>query len=136
MSLRQPILTRRGARGFSLVEIMIALVVLAIGIMALGRLFPAGMHSQSTNRMATIAAQRANEEFETLRGLTRNNALLAAGRHPASGFDSLGSSRAWLRSYVVTSMAAPLDSLLKVDVTVRWRALRPDSIRMTDYFYP
>jgi prepilin-type N-terminal cleavage/methylation domain-containing protein len=126
----------RGAAGLTLVEVMIALVVVSIAVLAFARVFPATAHSQLKNRMGTMATQYANETFEKLRGRTRTDALLATGRHPATGFETLGTTGAWRRYYVVTQMSAPLDSLLKIDVRVRWTATRPDSTNLTGYIFP
>jgi prepilin-type N-terminal cleavage/methylation domain-containing protein len=120
----------------TLVEVMIALVVLGIGILAVAQLFPHGAHAQVDSRMLETGVQYANEQFEKLRSLTSTDPALAAGRHPATGFDSLGTTRAWLRSYVISSMPAPLNSLLRLDVTVQWKTTRPESIAMSGYLNP
>lgn len=120
----------------TLVEILIALVVLALGILAFAKLLPQGSRSALKSRMATTATQYANDSFEDLRGLPATDPKLSLGRHPASGFDSLGTSKAWRRTYEVSSMASPLNSLLKLDVVVRWRLDKPDSIRVVGYLPP
>jgi len=136
MTAATAVTPRSRSAGFTLVEVMIALVILAIGIMAFAEMFPAGQRAQVKGKMDVTAAQYINEEFETLRGLAATSGLLAAGKHPAVAFDSLGTSKAWRRYYVVTQMPAPLDDLLKVDCTVLWQGTKPDSIRMTGYLLP
>src|SRR5262249_19189791 len=110
-----------GGSGLTLVEGLIALVVLTICILGLAENFPAGSRSEVAARMQTTGCQYANETFEQLRGLPKTDASLSLGRHPASDYDSLGASKAWRRYYVVSQMASPLDSLYKVETTVLWQ---------------
>jgi len=111
---------RSREQGMSLVELCIALVVLAIGILAVARLFPAGARAQAQDQILTKANYYAQEKVETLTGLTWADAALLDGRHPAgTAFDTLGSGH-WLRSYQVTTMTGTLDNLKKVDVTVNY----------------
>lgn len=107
-------------QGMSLVELCIALVVLAIGILAVGRMFPAGARAQAQDRLLISANYYAQEKVEALTGLSWADASLSDGRHPAgTAFDTLGTGQ-WLRFYQVTTMASPLDNLKKVDVTVSY----------------
>jgi Tfp pilus assembly protein PilV len=105
----------------SLVELCIALVVLAVGILALGRLFPASARSQEQDQILIKANYYAQEKVETLTGLTWADAALFDGRHPAgTAFDTLGTGQ-WLRCYQVTTMTGSLDNLKRVDVTVNYQ---------------
>lgn len=107
-------------RGFSMVEVMIALIVMAIGIFSVARMFPAGARGQVQDRLTIGANDYVQEKVEYLRGLTWSSPDLTDGRHPAgTATESCGNGR-WQRFYVVTTMASPLDNLKKVDVTVTW----------------
>lgn len=125
-----------GSQGLTLVEVMIALVLISIGILALARLMPAGSRSELASRMQSTAGQFADEPFESLRGQLKTSTALSAGRHPAAGYDSLGTSKKWLRYYSVSQMSAPLDSLLKVQAVVRWTSSKPESVSITGYLMP
>jgi prepilin-type N-terminal cleavage/methylation domain-containing protein len=57
----------RGARGFTLVELLVALVVLLIGIYAMMRIFPRGFSAIEVSRQRTTAAQIAEAELERWR---------------------------------------------------------------------
>jgi len=104
----------------SLVELLIALVVLAIGILAVGRLFPAGARSQVQDRLLIGANYYAQERIESLTGRNWADPLLTDGRHPAgSACDTLDHGQ-WLRFYQVSTMTGSLDNLKKVDVTVSY----------------
>jgi Tfp pilus assembly protein PilV len=123
----------RNDRGATLVELMIALVMLTVGILAVGQLFPAGSRSQLQARMTTSGSYYAQEKLEQLGGCAWTDASLAVGRHPASGFESLGASGEWKRFYVVSAMTAPLDNLKKVTVTVQWIFQGNRSVTSTTY---
>lgn len=111
----------RGAAGFTLVEVLIALIVLAIGILAVGRLFPSGARVQVQDHLLTGANYYAQEKLEDLSTKSWADADLTVGRHPtATTTEALGNSGAWQRFWNVTIMAAPLDNLKKVDVTVSY----------------
>ena len=49
-------------RGMSLIELLISLVVLAVGILAVGRMFPAGARSQAQDRILISANYYAQKK--------------------------------------------------------------------------
>ena len=107
-------------RGFSMIEVLIALIVMAIGIFSVAQMFPAGSRGQVQDRLTIGANDYVQEKVEYLRGLTWSDPDLTDGRHPAgSATESISNGR-WQRFYVVTTMASPLDNLKKVDITVSW----------------
>jgi prepilin-type N-terminal cleavage/methylation domain-containing protein len=119
MSTRQ--LRIGNERGMSLVELMIALVVLAVGLLAVGRMFPTGARSQEQDRLITSANYFAQEKLETLTGRTWSDPLLTDGRHPAGTAVETLEQGQWTRFYQVTTMTGKLDNLKKVDVTVNYK---------------
>lgn len=133
MRTRKP--TSRHEGGFSLVEVLIALIVMAIGIFSVARMFPVGARNQVQDRLTVGANDYVQEKIEYLRGLSWSSADLTEGRHPSgTATESCGSGR-WQRFYVVTTMASPLDNLKKVDVTVTWSGagVQGRSVTMTTY---
>jgi prepilin-type N-terminal cleavage/methylation domain-containing protein len=119
--------------GMTLVEMLVALVVLSLGILSVAALFPAGTRAQLQDRMLTTADLYAQQKLEELGTLAWGDPALAVGRHPAVAYDSLGDSRRWMRSYQVTAMAAPLDNLRKVVVTVEFTAVSHRTVSVTSY---
>jgi len=117
-------------RGASIVEMMVALIVLAIGILAVGQLFPAGSRGQQKDRMFTTANMLAHEQLETLRAVNWSDPTMTVGTH---GPDSVGTARQYQRTYVVSSMPSPMDQVKRVDVTVSYTFLRPRSVTATTY---
>lgn len=120
-----PAHTRRSERGSTLAELMVALVILSIGLLAVAQLFPAGARGQTQDRMMTIANYYAQETIEYLSGTDWSHPDLLAGRHPAgTALESLGDSGAWKRYYEVAIMQPPLDNLKKITVTVTWNGAK------------
>lgn len=123
----------RSERGVTLVELLAALIVLSLGVLAVAQLFPSGSRAQLQDRMRTTANYYAQEKIEQLTGLTWSDPALTTGRHPAAGNDTLGASGQWQRFYQVTAMTAPLDNLKMVTVTASWTYLGPHSVTATTY---
>ena len=125
MPVRQP------ERGTSLAELMIALVVLSIGLLAVAQLFPAGSRGQLQDRMLTIANYYAQQKIEQFVNLPWTDTALDPGRHPAgTATENLGQ---WKRFYQVDVLAAPLDNLKRITVTVTWNIQGGRSVTATTY---
>jgi len=107
-------------RGISLVEVMIALVVLSLGIMAISSIFPAGTRTEVQTRNLSNASYYAVQKVEDLKAMPWSDPNLTVGRHPVANFDTLGASKAWRRFYQVDVLPAPLDDLKRVVVQVQW----------------
>src|SRR5262249_38283404 len=125
----------RDARGVTLVELLAALVVISVGVLALVRVFPTASSNQVEDRLLTSANLYAQEKLEDLSPKSWIDAALTAGRHPASSTNDevLGTSGRWHRYSTVTTMAAPLDNLKKVTVTVYWTFMGSRTVNVTTY---
>lgn len=129
-----PAAPARHERGTSLIELMIALVVLSLGILAVGQLFPAGTRGQLQDRMLTAGNYYAQEKIEQLQRLTWSDPALTVGRHPpGTATDALGPTGQWQRYYDVSTLPAPLDNLKKATVTVGWTFMGARSVQATTY---
>lgn len=104
--------TARHLRGFTLLELMITLVVLAIGVLALGQLMPAGSRAMNRSRSVTSGTAFAAQKLEDLKALAWTDASLAAGTHT----DTSGK---YARTWIITDNT-PLAGTKKVEVTVSW----------------
>jgi Tfp pilus assembly protein PilV len=121
---------RTAERGASIVEMMVALLVLAVGILAVGQLFPAGTRGQQKDRMFTTANMLAHEQLETLRAADWFGPSMSIGAH---GPDSVGTARQYALTYVVAPMSAPMDQVKRIDVTVSYTFLWPRTVTATSY---
>ena len=134
MSPRHAIPRHRAQRGVSLVELLGAMLVISIGLLALVRLFPTASRNQLEDRMLTSANLYAQEKVEQLNAKNWADADLSVGRHPAgSAVEDLGTTGSWHRFYQVDQMAAPLDNLKKITVTVTWTLMGSRSVTATTY---
>jgi prepilin-type N-terminal cleavage/methylation domain-containing protein len=67
--------------GFSVVEILVAIVIGAIGLMSLTQVFPLAGRSLNQSKRATEATLAGEEKLEQLRALALSHADLTAGTH-------------------------------------------------------
>jgi type II secretory pathway pseudopilin PulG len=75
--VRQPASRASGEAGFSLVEVLVAAVVLMVGVIAVAQMFVASTHQNMEARRVTTTAVLAQQKIEQLRAL-------------AWGFDEFG----------------------------------------------
>jgi prepilin-type N-terminal cleavage/methylation domain-containing protein len=123
-----------GERGISLLELLIALVVLSIGVLSLSQLFPAGSRSQVQSRLRTEASQYSREKIEQLQVLSWSDTALNAGRHPTgSATEKLETVGTLARYYQVEILPAPLTNLKQVTVNVVWRHIKPCTVQAVTY---
>lgn len=80
-------LKRNGEIGFTLVEVLMAIVVLLVGIVAVAQLVPASIGSNATNRNDSSALVFAQREMDQFLGQPLNMSLA-----PPSFIDALGFS--------------------------------------------
>ena len=123
----------RAERGSSLIELMVALTVLAVGVLAVAQLFPAGSRSQVRDRLRTEASQLAREKIEQLEVLDWTDPALTSGQHPAGAPEKLGGAGTLGRYYNVDPMAAPLDNLKRVTVHVTFNQVRACTVQAVTY---
>ena len=107
---------RDSERGFGLIELAIALVVLAIGVLGLASLMPAGTRSAAKSGEVTRASELASELAERLLATPYFDPDLAAGSHTSSPSPALGG---YYLTWVVEPNQ-PISSCKRVTVTVRW----------------
>jgi prepilin-type N-terminal cleavage/methylation domain-containing protein len=123
--------SRRSERGVSLAEILIALAVLSIGLLAVAQVFPTRPRQQVKDRMRAIASHHAQEKLAEFEKLPFHDPALSPGRHPAGdAVEDLGSCQRWYR---VEPLAPPLDDLKRITVTVTWSAAEARSVTATSY---
>ena len=105
------VLTRES--GFSLIEVLIALVLFAVGALSVGAMQIGSIKGNSFSQEVTQATVLSQEKLEELRKTDFDDSDLSAGHHDEGTLNGSGFSR----SYDVVSTSATLKA---VTVTVRW----------------
>lgn len=128
-SRRMRRLPRKGARGFTLVETMVAMVILAFGLIAMLAMMTAAMAGGRVGKHATDASRIARDQLEEFQRLDWNDAKMlptggfTAPEMVASDIEYAGVAQqemAYGRSWRITNH--PTDTALRlVDVVVTWQ---------------
>src|SRR5262249_49394673 len=118
-------------RGMTMVEMMIALIVLSIGLLGIAAIFPAGRRFSNRDRMMTTATDLALQKMEQIRTYAYSDANLTVGTHPTAYGENVGPNNRYLRWWTVTQLAT---DLRMADVRVTWTAARPETARVVTYF--
>jgi prepilin-type N-terminal cleavage/methylation domain-containing protein len=126
---------RNPERGVTLLETLVALTVLAVGILAVARVFPSITGSQLQAKMLTTGTYHGREKVEELMALPWTDPALTDGRHPSgTATEDIGSNNQWHRFYNVTTLTGALSDLKRVTVIVRWTLQGSESTMTTTYF--
>ena len=99
--------------GFSLIEVLIALVLFAVGMLGLGGMQLISIRGNAFSQKITQATVLTQNKLEELKRLPFVDSSLSIGRHDEG---TLGSST-FSRSYDVEDVSTTLKA---VTVTVRW----------------
>lgn len=114
---------RNGSAGFTLVEMMVALLIFGIAIVGLVQAIPNGIHTREQARRLSVATFLAKEQVEELRSLRFNDADLAAGTHNDPGNPIQPGFR---RSWTVQDNV-PMDGMKRLTVQVSFATSSADS---------
>lgn len=107
---RRPRFPRSGDAGFSLIEVLFALTFLAVGILAVASMIPAGTKGVTQSRVITSSLMAAQIKMEDLRG----TAYLSLT--PGTFTDT---TSVFTRTWVVTD-SVPMAGCKRIQVTSRW----------------
>jgi len=106
--------------GFTLIEVMIALVILAVGILALGTMQIVSIRTNAFSSEMTYSTMLAQQRMEILRNLAYDDPALDSGNHalvPIIGDKGASYTVAW---DVDTSVA----DMKTITVDITWQSLR------------
>jgi len=99
-----------GDKGFSLLEVLFALTFLAVGIMAVASMIPAGTRGVSQSRVLTTGLMATQVKMEELKGTAFQS--LAPGTYTDT-------TSVFTRTWTVTD-SVPMAGCKKLTVTSQW----------------
>lgn len=102
--------------GFTLIEAMVAALIVALGLFAVGLAIYAEFPFINQNREKTIATLAAQEEIESIRGMPYDSILALSSSFTASGFVYLENPAG---AVTVDNIYGEND-IRRVSVTVSW----------------
>lgn len=106
---------RRGQRGFTLIEILIALAITVLGLSAVAGMFVANAQGTAYARHATEATVLAEDQLEHM--LTTPSANLTSGFDQVDERGTAVTSGGFTRVWTVTWDG----NLARIGITVTWR---------------
>ncbi len=107
--------------GFTLIEVMIALVILAVGILALGTMQIVSIRTNAFSSEMTYSTMLAQQRMEILRNLAYNDTDLNSGHHDELP-TIIGDKGA---SYTVTwDVDTSVADMKTITVDITWQSLR------------
>jgi len=127
---------RRRPRGFTLMELLVALLILSLALISLSQLYLAGMWTVQKARYLSLATQRAQAELERANDLGILSLLNGPSEasYPISEYtwhedgrgvdfteDSLPNSQGTLTWQNWPTGETGSDQLLKVDIILTWK---------------
>ncbi len=77
-------------RGFSLIEVLVASVIMIIGVLGLLAVFPQSLNSTRQSGRMSVLNHLVTQKLEQLRAQDLSDADLALGTHPTIATDSRG----------------------------------------------
>jgi len=116
---------QRAQGGLTLLEVMIALVILSIGLLALSGMQITSINANGSGFKSTTAVSLADQRMQQLKNLSFSDPSLTAGAHAETPLKvSVGTSDGvhgvvYNRSYTVTD-SSPIAGVKLIAYTVTW----------------
>ena len=115
----------REKRGFSLIEVMIGIIFLAIGLLAVAGMQATSVRGNFFSNNVMLATYVAQDRLEFLKGLPLTDARLTPGQNYNDGTAQVSTSSVkslvFNRSYRVTKVPnPPNEDYLRIDYVVSW----------------
>lgn len=80
----------RSASGFTLIEVLVATVIMIVGVFGLMAVFPTAYRTTKDSGRVSVLHHLASERLDQLRSLDFDHSSLGMGVHPAVQADSTG----------------------------------------------
>jgi len=113
-----------GNRGVTLVESVMAALIMAIGLFVVGTVIYSQFSSLNQNREKAIATLAAQEEIENIRGMSFDSILALGPSFTSSGFDYLNNPSGTLAIDSIYGAS----NIKRVSVTVSWDSITGGSL--------
>jgi prepilin-type N-terminal cleavage/methylation domain-containing protein len=109
-------------KGFTLIEVMIGLIFLAIGLLAIGALQITSTRGNFFSNNLMQASYIAQDRLEFLKNSHLDDGALSNGNHPDGTVKvpDIPVGIVFTRSYNVTTIIDPNGNYLKIDYIVAW----------------
>lgn len=118
--MQTPFPSLRANHGFTLVEVMLALVIFGIGILSIVALQARNMAYNSSARRQTQGYAWAVDRVERLRALPYGHADLNVTGNPHADSVKVDGNTMYSLKWMVTDNAANVPDTKKIDVTIQW----------------
>ena len=111
----------RNANGFTLIEALVAVAVMAIVVSGLASMGVTTIQADTQSRRVSAATALAQAKLEELRGLRRSNTAWTVGSHSQTGLDENAEpGGSYTRQWTVQNNYNGFSKLSRVTVTVSW----------------
>jgi prepilin-type N-terminal cleavage/methylation domain-containing protein len=118
------------SQGFSLIEVLIALVILSVAFLGLAGLMVQTTKNNSFGEHMTEAATFAHDQLEKLRISSWVNVV--TGNDMRQGSTGINYARSWI---VVLNVAPPNDTIKEITITISWNDRVSHSVGFRSVIY-
>jgi Tfp pilus assembly protein PilV len=127
--------TRRGTRGFSLIEALAASAFVAVALLAFAANSISLTRNEKTADSTSAGHALAQQKLEQMRSMPLGAVQLVSGSDPAPlrADGTAGSGALFTRSWTVSAGDTPTWGLKTVTVQVSWRDPRPHTTQIAAY---
>jgi type IV pilus assembly protein PilV len=120
--------TSKDESGFTLVEVIVALMVIAIGILGLATVFPLATEDVGKSGLRTKATELCQEKLEDLHALAYDAPDLDAGAVHADSLNPIDD--VYQRTWEVFE-DQPINGCKLIEVSVEWESYSEGSIQLS-----
>jgi prepilin-type N-terminal cleavage/methylation domain-containing protein len=129
---------KRQRGGFSLVEVIVALVVLGVGLLAFMRFFPLGLRQAQIAQERSVAAELANDRMAQIQ-MAGARSLMATGGDPLWFLSNIQAATAAYDTYIDERLSTSVQPMAGIRDTglqrVTFSVQMPDGRRETYVTY-